>query len=338
MNQNESDAELLDQEARNSGKPLMFMSIVAWHDRTMSATLGCSIKLAEPTAVQLAQLIAWLVDGVQPGNQKLGPSWGKTWTHGAGLRATFRFAGVENGLQLLLLARGSSVRHEMRYDAQHSEQIAYSLYCELLAPFSATVLLFAHDFGSPSELTNFLVVWLRSMMIKPPAFCPRVLLITEEEAPVDVVDLRSRLTAGLLSHLCVGDPTRAYTAAEIHELMRETLRLDTIEVRPGPRFGSSLLAQTARACNERQVSSVFFSALHWKALFKDALTQYARSPPIPISFCRLSRLANAVPVNMAIHLAGFLQATALEGLDQATILASALSMNACPPGMYRKFR
>ncbi|KAG7148340.1 hypothetical protein HYQ46_002798 [Verticillium longisporum] len=101
----------------------------------MSATLGCSIKLAEPTAVQLAQLIAWLVDGVQPGNQKLGPSWGKTWTHGAGLRATFRFAGVENGLQLLLLARGSSVRHEM----------------------SATVLLFAHDFGSPSELTNFLV-------------------------------------------------------------------------------------------------------------------------------------------------------------------------------------
>ncbi|EGY23383.1 uncharacterized protein VDAG_04821 [Verticillium dahliae VdLs.17] len=279
----------------------------------MSATLGCSIKLAEPTAVQLAQLIAWLVDGVQPGNQKLGPSWGKTWTHGAGLRATFRFAGVENGLQLLLLARGSSVRHEM----------------------SATVLLFAHDFGSPSELTNFLVVWLRSMMIKPPAFCPRVLLITEEEAPVDVVDLRSRLTAGLLSHLCVGDPTRAYTAAEIHELMRETLRLDTIEVRPGPRFGSSLLAQTARACNERQVSSVFFSALHWKALFKDALTQYARSPPIPISFCRLSRLANAVPVNMAIHLAGFLQATALEGLDQATILASALSMNACPPGMYQ---
>ncbi|KAH6699557.1 hypothetical protein EV126DRAFT_341955, partial [Verticillium dahliae] len=222
----------------------------------------------------------------------------------------------------------------MRCAANSQKEVAYSLYHQLLASFSAVVLVFVEDFSSTSEVTDLLIDWLRSAMNKSPPYSPKIVLVTEAGASLHLRDFLSRLVARTLSLLRLSDPLRAYTAAEIRDMIGSFLHLETMEAQAGTAFATSLSSLALRACRERHLSDIHFSALHWKTLVRDAMAQFTESPSLPLSLCQLARRANPLPDDLSEQLTRFLRATALEGMEQAEILASALSMNAYPPGMH----
>ncbi|KAH6663902.1 hypothetical protein EV126DRAFT_316128, partial [Verticillium dahliae] len=90
-------------------------------------------------------------------------------------------------------SKGDYARHEMRCAANSQKEVAYSLYHQLLAPFSAVVLVFVEDFRNASEVTDLLIDWLRSAMEKRPPYSPRIVLVTETGATLDLKDFLSRL-------------------------------------------------------------------------------------------------------------------------------------------------
>ncbi|KAM9873427.1 hypothetical protein VDGL01_12499, partial [Verticillium dahliae] len=230
--------------------------------------------------------------------------------------------------------KGDYARYEMRCAANSQKEVAYSLYHQLLASFSAVVLVFVEDFSSTSEVTDLLIDWLRSAMNKSPPYSPKIVLVTEAGASLHLRDFLSRLVARTLSLLRLSDPLRAYTAAEIRDMIGSFLHLETMEAQAGTAFATSLSSLALRACRERHLSDIHFSALHWKTLVRDAMAQFTESPSLPLSLCQLARRANPLPDDLSEQLTRFLRATALEGMEQAEILASALSMNAYPPGMH----
>ncbi|KAM9873455.1 hypothetical protein VDGL01_12471 [Verticillium dahliae] len=225
----------------------------------------------------------------------------------------------------------------MRCAANSQKEVAYSLYHQLLAPFSAVVLVFVEDFRNASEVTDLLIDWLRSAMEKRPPYSPRIVLVTETGATLDLKDFLSRLVARTLSLLRLSDSLRAYTAAEIRARIKSFIDLETMEAQAGATFARSLSSLALRACRDRHQSHVHFSSLHWKTLFRNAMVQFAESPSLPLSLCQLARRANPLPDGLSAQLTRFLRATALEGMEHAEILASALAMNAYPPGMHGTF-
>lgn len=223
--------------------------------------------------------------------------------------------------------------HHLKGVFHHAPQISTSLYIEVLAPLSSVVLLFVADFGPISRIVDFLWAWLRSAMLKPPPFCPEIILVAERDSQLDMNAILSRLVSSGLSNLRVSDPNHAYSEGDIEKIRDAFLHLSIV---PEPSLKQYLPPALQRTYSRRSALSLDFSAIHWKALTRAALSLYAEQPTVAINFPRLARLRKPVPHDLKTHITEFVQSTKSDKIDHAKFIASALVLDAFPPGMHSK--
>ncbi|KAK1974588.1 hypothetical protein LZ30DRAFT_607654 [Colletotrichum cereale] len=230
---------------------------------------------------------------------------------------------------------GHHTLHHLKGAFHDASQVSSSLYIELLAPFSSVVLLFVSDFGPTSRLVDFLWAWLRSAMLKPPPFCPEFVLVVETNSQVRLSTLQSRLIACGMKALRVSDPQHPYTEADVEKIKHTYLSLSVLSTAVDHTFPQSLQSVLKASRRKRQNAGFDFSALHWKALVRSALAQHADQSTLPINLHHLSRIRKPVPLGIKTHITDFVQSTKGGRIDQATVIASALTMDAYPPRMHR---
>ncbi|KAF0330509.1 patatin-like serine [Colletotrichum asianum] len=231
---------------------------------------------------------------------------------------------------------GHHTLHHLKGAYPHAPQVACSLYTELLAPFSSVVILFVSEFGALARVVDFLWAWLRSAMLRPLPFCPEVILAVGRDDLATLREIRLRLVNYGLKSLRVSDPHHAYSHTDVDKMISTHLNLSMMSTSPVAEFSSLLQASLQRARYQQQQLGIDFTVGHWKALVRSALACHAEYPTVPINFYHLSRLRKPVPLSMGTHMSEFVLATSAHDVDQAMIIASALSIDAFPPGMHRK--
>lgn len=191
-------------------------------------------------------------------------------------------------------------------------------------------------------------------------FCIFVDELPESESPekwlrVWASAARDEATARAHLMIVLTDPTNDAPKDEVLEssqyfgkIQRSGLRWTVVDLRdraglsPTARFNplQSRLQEeleTARQANEDR--RLLFSATHLEALMRKAARCVSLNPQEPFNLIAAVREDNPVPQGIRYHLANFLQLAAetkLSLMDIATFVASALAVDAYPPGMHCK--
>lgn len=242
--------------------------------------------------------------------------------------------------------KGEAIKHRITQDIVNIPDFSFRLYWRLIAPFASAIILFLDDLGGLENVQDILSTWLYLSMKIRHQFPPKVLLLQGgADKPCDLDSLRTQIHLKVRAKL-QGD-TQENTRLESTTRSLDLQLDDWIQIYFQKikliQTSSSLSQQLDKAVNARNDAGFDFKKLHLIHLLQDAIQNFSINQDLNYNFCYASRRHNPVPITLKEHISKFLVTSqALKDtqpnvyLDQALIIASALEINAYPPGMHCK--
>ncbi|KAK0631606.1 hypothetical protein B0T14DRAFT_443704 [Immersiella caudata] len=211
-------------------------------------------------------------------------------------------------------------------------QFAWKLYWRTLAPFASVILLFVEDFaGGLDGVADVLVVWARESITTPVQSPPRILLLHSNRTVLDIKcfqgQLKSRLKASLLQ-LDPFDETANFQADLLCQTAFESIQLLSSSSR------TEIVTHTEQMFGLRAKAGYAFNSEHLKYLLQKSVSQFFVHGVRPFDFYQATRLHNPIPDRLEDHIVNFATAVFGKSIDPVLLVASALDMEAHPPGMH----
>lgn len=228
---------------------------------------------------------------------------------------------------------GCSRLHILNSTAVRVAKIAYPIYTDLLALFSDIILIFVPDFGGLPQVVEFLSSWIKSSIAKGPQVYSRIILLHRKV--VADKEVNSLVLAKLASYLRVSCPTTAFSSKDITDMMNKCFRIHNLPLQSGHR--QWLFSEVAGAYRDRRRRGLHFKAHHFKWLLQAGISQYAEQPSVPFNPISSSRLQYLLPEHLGDCLATYLGGIKKISGSEISIVASALVMDAYPPGMHCEY-
>ncbi|RAL06484.1 uncharacterized protein BO97DRAFT_449880 [Aspergillus homomorphus CBS 101889] len=220
------------------------------------------------------------------------------------------------------------------HDCSHDE-VRNLLYQQVLLPMAHTVCLFLNDLSSTDDIEviqKLLVAWQvpSNGIDKCRTPQPHVIVVLTKgpERQVSGESIARRLSSATVPHVAA--------AISVVDLR------DRGELSRASRFQPlkhAVTRQQEAARTIRAEARLLFSATHLDALARQSLKHAARRPTTPLDYIQVSRPSQTKEVCAAQHLHSFLKladSIRLERQYVARCVASAMLMNAYPPGMHGK--
>ncbi|KAL5696107.1 hypothetical protein EMGR_006627 [Emarellia grisea] len=221
-------------------------------------------------------------------------------------------------------------------DISLTEHSLYDLVlARLLFLFVDVLCIFADDLGGLEGVRERLSTWARlgSASSLPHVVRPRVIVIVSDKTQSVTHNLLEE--DDFLYHLLhVGDLPFFAAFGDV-----QVSRLPSEELSAESRFlglGSEISQQLRNMRQIREHHRVLFSATHLDALFDLSLRHISADPFAPFNFVRATRQQNPLDRAFTSHLIHFLEVGKRAPYDEtAAYIASAILMDAYPPGMHR---
>jgi hypothetical protein len=236
---------------------------------------------------------------------------------------------------------GEKVLHPLhctlyRHSAPHKiAQFAFDMYWQLLFPFASTVLLFLDDLGGVGPVVEILASWARRARLTAISAPPRILVLYHWRNRKEMETFESRLRARIL---CSTPGTKVSNqngvASPIY--LQDQLAFESVWLIPTWKAASEFLPQTDASFAVRELAGYGFSSDHLKRLLQTAVLQFSQSDGQQIDFHQAVRLRNPPPDQLTEKFVRFFSITKDTDIDTINIIASALDLDAHPPGMHCK--
>ncbi|EXL64472.1 hypothetical protein FOPG_19264 [Fusarium oxysporum f. sp. conglutinans race 2 54008] len=206
--------------------------------------------------------------------------------------------------------------------------IAHQIYANVLSPLSDIILIFVPDFGLQNAI-ELLCSWMESAMGAGFHIASRVVLL-HDSIPADL-EIKNRLLASFASKLRKSDPLRSYTSADTQSIIKNAFHITSVSLDDCTwRAQVEAELNAARAC--RMQEGMDFTAHQVKYLLRRAIRQYAQDPLSPLDIIRSLKQQHAPDSNYSDAIRDFLQIHQPISDMEASIVASALNLDAHPPG------
>lgn len=227
---------------------------------------------------------------------------------------------------------GKSQAHLLIPGPLSIDEIAFSLYSDVLSLFSHVIIVFVSDFDNFEHLLDFLCFWLRRATAKNFPTPSRIVLLHANDAIIANEVFNFQLLASFTSYLRQRDPSiTSYSTRAAKQTISKYIEPVHLAVEDGPdRIWWEL--NDVKSINYKPP----FSALHTKTMIQGAIRQFALEPTIPFDTIAASRFQHPVPKNLSGLLVTFLS-TVQPTHSAFNVLTSALVMNAFPPGMHSMY-
>lgn len=214
--------------------------------------------------------------------------------------------------------------------------IATRLYSEVLLPFCTFAIVFVADFCGIDNTIDMLATWLRNAILRVPnsGIKPiRILLSLDNHdstAPTVEASWFQILTT-LLRQLRIAESANPYTFSSLRKAIPHYMHLDILPELSNHDFAQALL--------DKLDSAAMYSARHLEFLLKAAIRHFAAHMNDTSGFDPIvaSRASIALPLGWQDRVLDFVGSTEHTDLPQTALIASALMLNAFPPGMHREF-
>lgn len=204
------------------------------------------------------------------------------------------------------------------------------MYWRLLAPFASAILLFMSDLGGPLGVADVIGGWARQAMSRPMANRPCLLLVTGE-ASLTIPALQDVLVIKLSALLRTAEPYRTRTQADVEKLFRAFGGIGLVV----PAL-ATVTKHVTEACRLQQRARLAFHDRHLAWLLRNGVAHYVRGPYGPVDVQRLARRHRPPPANLTDYIAEFVKVSHAAKIDHVEVIASALDLDAHPPGMHCK--
>lgn len=230
--------------------------------------------------------------------------------------------------------------HEIKSNRLHWEcppqlDVSDILFARLLFLITDVICIFADDFSSPTEIVALLKSWAAagSASCLPRLIRPRVVIVaTEDEASItfnvlQAQDLKFGLGQQDLINFFSSIIVLYLTTAPLSALARHR------------RLKEVLLRHADEMRHLRQQARQLYSAVHLHRLFREAVSHISQTAERPFNFIQASRVSNPIHEEYGKHLATFVHLAGVYGIaheETASFIASAMLMDAYPPGMHSK--
>lgn len=210
------------------------------------------------------------------------------------------------------------------------------IYGRLMFLFSDVICIFADDIGGLESVAAYITAWVKigSASSLPQIIRPRVVIVQTEEnlaATQSVLELEEL-------QFCLeveNKQRRTEVFSSITLLRLQGAHLSSLARHQ--RLKDVLLKETDISRHFRLEEKVLFSATHFEAFFRQAMTHTAQSLAEPFDFIKSSRINNEIGMDYQIHLSSFVRLGRVNHLssDMLTfIMASSILMDAYPPRMH----
>jgi hypothetical protein len=237
------------------------------------------------------------------------------------------------------LSRGEEVMHSLqanlyRHGPSHKiAQYAFDMYWQLLYPFASTVLLFIDDLGGVGPVIEILALWARRARLSSIAAPPRILVLYHWRNRTEMDSFESRLRSRIM---CTVSGTQPYSRTGITSpiYLQGEMAFESVQLIPTWKAASEFPSQTEESFAARDAAGYGFSSDHLKRLLQTAILQYSQSSGQQIDFVQAVRFCNPPPTQLTEKLIQFLSITKDAEMDHVAVIASALDLDAHPPGMH----
>ncbi len=203
----------------------------------------------------------------------------------------------------------------------------------VLVPFSCAVLIFLEDVGGLNRAAEFITTWALKSITIPVECPPRLLVLHQSNTPLEPELLASQVKEKLKAELLKFDPLSSTINLQVDSLYRTAFQRVV------------LLSACAAAQIETHIDQSFeirtnagftLGSEHLKFLLRQAVLQYGQGEAQPFSFHHTARLQNPTAKGRPDHLVNFVSTTRKlpVQINHAAIIASALELEAYPPGMH----
>ncbi|UNI24844.1 hypothetical protein JDV02_010562 [Purpureocillium takamizusanense] len=228
---------------------------------------------------------------------------------------------------------GHYTYHLMRPPRKPS-QFAFGLYCDVLAMFSDLVIIFVEDFGGAEQVLRFICFWMRCAKAKNFPFQSRVLCVSTAPAATHLDEFN--IMAAMSMELRKDEPAVSYSAADIKSIMRRCFALirviDPLDLSKGF-WQNPISASTVEAGSQRTPLP------RSTAVIRAAIASYAERPLAAFNAFLACRTSRPLPRRFEENLIEFIEKSRNVVQDHASIVASALVMDAhTDGGMQSKLR
>jgi hypothetical protein len=225
----------------------------------------------------------------------------------------------------------------LRWATDH-HRVLDILLARLFFPLTDLLCIFAKDFGGLDNVRDLLIRWVSIGCASslPASIRPRVIVVSEDDGVspthslLDMEDFRYNLLE------CEGiDLLQSFAAIKVIQLPDKHLS----PLARHRRLREIVLRELDTVRKSRRATNCLFSAVHQNAFFQAALSHTAATIREPFNFIRASRIGNEISCQYTKHLRNFL----LLGVkyrvsydNLSSYIASAIFMDAYPPGMHRE--
>lgn len=242
--------------------------------------------------------------------------------------------------------KGEVITHRINQDIGNIADFSLRLYWRLLAPFASAIILFLDDLGGLENVQDILSTWLYLSMKIRPQPPPKVLVLQEGANLYRLDSLRTQIHLNVRAKL-KGDAqenigpesTTRNLDLQLDDWIETSFQsIEFIHI------SSSVFQDLDEAVKARNDAGFDFTKLQLIHLLRDAIQHFSINQDLNYNFYYASRKHNPIPISLKEHISKFLitsqalkEAQPSVYLDQALIIASALEINAYPPGMHCKF-
>ncbi|KAH6646832.1 hypothetical protein BKA67DRAFT_595054 [Truncatella angustata] len=206
---------------------------------------------------------------------------------------------------------------------QEIARCAFDFVWQALVPFSSTIVVFMDDLGGLVQLSDILATWAA----RPTQSQPRIVVLHDAQLRVnqghfETMVLR-KLGARLLQLELLGSPRRRRMPFEsVHFLpINNASAVD-------------ILSHIDRASAIRRKMGLAFRSQHLTDLLHQSIKQFAAAEPAPFDLYTTARRCNPVSKSLASNITHFLAISRNLHFDRPSVIASALVLDALPPGMH----
>lgn len=225
-------------------------------------------------------------------------------------------------------------RHPLSWYGNHvsTEEVVDRVYSNMILPFSDVVCFFSNSISNAIDDARKFLRWIDHMQPRP-----RAIFIFTDILNSASDDFRPRVEH--IRHT-LGPELGASTVITCLPEPNLCRRRPVIVAQSLAAFRTLLSHQVRLAQAARDRASMHFNTAHLGGLFGLACQHFSRLIR-PFDFIQASRNRRPIPAAIKTHITRFLQeATGQQDLIKfvAPVIASALMMDSCPPGMHRTDR
>ncbi|KAH6869643.1 hypothetical protein B0T10DRAFT_523575 [Thelonectria olida] len=212
-------------------------------------------------------------------------------------------------------------------------QFALDMYWQLLFPFASTVLLFLDDLGGVGPVIEILASWSRRARLRAISAPPRILVIFHWRNRSEIVSFESRLRTRLMCTVSGGeDVVKAGVNSPIY--LQGENAFESVRLIPTWNAASEFWSQTEASFAARENAGYGFSSQHLKHLLQTAVLRFSKSTGHQLDFHHAVRLQNPTSQQLTETLVHFILSMKDANIDHIPVMASALDLDAHPPGMH----